>query len=261
MRLFFTPRVTCGVAILAFCSELAGLERAEYPTEPPTLQPSYQQQGLPARLLSRRFTTLAAELDAQIERVTVREGGRVSAGDLLATLDCSQPGAALLHAQAEMDAAQRRHMADQRLFELNSVGRLELDLAAAALGKAAAEVQVRQIVVSKCSVQAPFAGRITGVKVRERQYVQPGEALFDIVDDHELDVAFRVPSAWRSRLHVGSRLQVEIDRTGKTYPAELRAIAARVDPLSRSIKVTAALDGSFPELTAGMEGRVSIQTP
>ena len=55
--------------------------------------------------------------------------------------------------------------------------------------------------------------------------------------------------------------QVQIDETGKTYPAKFSRIGARVDPSSQSIKVAAAIDGKFPELMAGMSGRVQVKPP
>ena len=54
---------------------------------------------------------------------------------------------------------------------------------------------------------------------------------------------------------------IRIDETGKTYPAKVQRIGARVDPVSQSIKLTAAIDGRFPDLIAGMSGRVALSAP
>ncbi len=97
--------------------------------------------------------------------------------------------------------------------------------------------------------------------LREQQYVQPGQALLDILDDSVLELEFLVPSAWLGWLRVGSSFQVEIDETRKSYPAKFVRIGARVDPVSQSIKVAAAIDGKFPELIAGMSGRVKVTPP
>ena len=124
-----------------------------------------------------------------------------------------------------------------------------------------AEVGAQQAVLGKCAISAPFAGRIAEQKVREQQYVQPGQALLDILDDSVLELEFLVPSSWLSWLKVGAGFQVDIDETKKTYPAKFIRIGARVDPVSQSVKVAAAIDGKFPELIAGMSGRVQIQPP
>jgi len=56
-------------------------------------------------------------------------------------------------------------------------------------------------------------------------------------------------------------LKVRIDETRKTYPARFVRIGARVDAVSQSIKVVAAIDGQYPELMAGMSGKVQVTPP
>ncbi len=70
-----------------------------------------------------------------------------------------------------------------------------------------------------------------------------------------------MPSVWLRWLKVGSGFDVQIDETRKTYPAKFTRIGARVDPVSQSVKVAAAIHGRFPELMAGMSGKVQITPP
>ena len=224
-------------------------------------RPAIERQEIRAQLLPRRYTTIAAEIGAKVSRLPVPEGGAFRAGQLLVSFDCSLQQAQLQKAQAELSGAQQTHKTNERLAELNSVGQLDLDLSKAALGKARAEVGANQAVLAKCSIAAPYSGRVAEQKVREQQYVQPGQALLDILDDSVLELEFLVPSSWLGWLRVGSSFQVEIDETRKSYPAKFIRIGARVDPVSQSIKVAAAIDGKFPELVAGMSGRVKVTPP
>ena len=112
--------------------------------------------------------------------------------------------------------------------------------------------------ISKCKVAAPFSGRIAEQKVREQQYVQPGQALLDILDDSALELEFIVPSRWLQWVRPGYSLRIRIDETGRSYPARVQRLGARVDPVSQSVKVVAVIEGKFPELLAGMSGRASF---
>lgn len=244
-------------AILAAGTGLAADRPAQ--ATAPAARAGIDRQEIRAQLLPRRFTTIAAEIGAKINRLPVREGGAFKAGQLLVGFDCSVPNAMLQKARAELSAAEQTYHSNQRLFELNSVGKLELDVSRSNMGKAAAEVSAQQAMLAKCSIAAPFSGRIAEQKVREQQFVQPGQALLDILDDSVLELEFLVPSAWLGWLRVGTRFQVEIDETGKRYPAKFIRIGARIDPVSQSVKVAAAIDGKFPELISGMSGRVQIQ--
>jgi RND family efflux transporter MFP subunit len=227
----------------------------------PQPKPAMERQEIRAQLLPRRYTTVAAEIGARINRLPVAEGGAFKTGQLLVSFDCSLQQAQLQKAQAELEGAEQTFTSNKRLAELNSVGQLELDLSRSAVGKAKAEVGANRAVLGKCGVSAPFSGRVAEQKVREQQYVQPGQALLDIIDDSVLELEFLVPSHWLSWLRVGGKFQVQIDETRKSYPAKFIRIGARVDPVSQSVTVAAAIDGKFPELIAGMSGRVQVTQP
>ncbi len=237
---------------------------AQAPTGAPTAAAGktvMERQEIRAQLMPRRYTTIAAEIGAKINRLPVDEGGVFRAGQLLVGFDCSMQQAQLQKAQAELDGATQTHSTNQRLAELNSVGQLEVDLSKASEAKARAEVGANKAVLAKCNISAPFAGRVAEQKVREQQYVQPGQALMDIIDDSVLELEFLVPSRWLAWLRTGGKFEVQIDETGKTYPAKFTRIGARVDPVSQSVKVAAAISGRFPELIAGMSGRVQVTPP
>lgn len=220
-----------------------------------------ERQDIRAQLLPRRYTTVAAEIGAKVDRLPMPEGAAFRQGQLLVSFDCSLQQAQLQKAEAELEGANQTLKANQRLFELNSAGQLDLDLARAAVGRARAEVGAHQAVMAKCKVYAPFGGKLAEQKVREQQFVQPGQALIDILDDSVLELEFLVPSRWLAWLRVGGSFQVQIDETGRSYPARFTRIGARVDAVSQSVKVAAAIEGRHPDLVAGMSGRVQITPP
>ena len=255
---------------LAWCLGLCALWTAgpawaqAAPTAPAAVsasRPPNERQEIRAQLLPRRYTTIAAEIAAKINQLPVPEGGAFKAGQPLVSFDCSLQRAQYLKAEAELDSAEQTFKSNQRLAELNSVGLLELELSRSGVAKAKAELNGTKAVVDKCVIAAPFAGRVAEQKAREQQFVQLGQPLLDILDDSVLELEFLVPSAWLSWLRVGGSFQVQIDETRKAYPARFIRIGARVDPVSQSIKVAAAINGKFPELMAGMSGRVQVAPP
>lgn len=250
-----------GALGLAACALGAAAQTAALPPAAPVPRPILDRYEIRAQLMPRRYTTLAAEIGAKINRMPLSEGAAFKAGDLMVGYDCSLQQAQLEKARAELDSASVTLKSNQRLAELNSVGLMELDLSRAAVNKAQAEVNAMQAMISKCTVTAPFSGRVAEQKARDQQFVQPGQALLDIIDDSVLELEFLVPSAWLTWLRVGGALRVQIDETRKTYPARFIRIAARVDPVSQSVKVVAEIEGQHPELMAGMSGRVLAAPP
>lgn len=218
-------------------------------------------QELRAQLTPRDFTTLAAEIGAKVERVAVREGERFKKGAPLVAFDCSIQRAQLAEARASLSAADKTVAVNTRLLELQTIGKLESELAQAERDKARAKVDASSAVLAKCSVPAPFDGRVVEQKIRAQQFAQPGQALLDVLDDSVLELDFVIPSKWLVWLNPGDAFHVAIDETAKTYPVKLTRIGARIDPVSQSVKVTGAIGGHFSELAAGMSGKVLLSPP
>jgi RND family efflux transporter MFP subunit len=220
-----------------------------------------ERREIRAQLTPRRYTTLAAEIGAKVNRLPVAEGARFRAGEMLVVLDCTLQQAQLNKARASLDAAEKAGAANRRLNELNSIGKVELEMSESEIVKARADAALYAAMLSKCGVAAPYAGRVAEQKVREQQFVQPGQPLLEILDDSALELEFIVPSKWLAWLRPAQPFQVAIDETGKTYPAKVQRIGARVDPVSQSIKLSAVIDGKFAELMAGMSGKVLMAPP
>jgi RND family efflux transporter MFP subunit len=248
-----------GLLTALHCSAQTAAKAAA--TASPASRPALEKQDIRAQLAPRRFTTIAAEVGAKISRLPVVEGGSFRAGQVLVSLDCSLQQAQLQKAKAALTAAEHTFTANKRLEELHSIGKVELEVSEAEVAKARAEVSLMNVSLGKCQIAAPFTGRVAEQKVREQQYVQPGQPLLDILDDSVLELEFIVPSYWLAWLKVGYPFQVRIDETGKSYPAKILRLGAKVDPVSQSVKAVAAIDGSYRELISGMSGKVSIAPP
>lgn len=251
-----------GGAVLALGQGAVGAVLAQTPTLPAATAPaSAAPQEIRAQLTPRDYTTLASESAARIDRIATRAGERFEKGDVLVVLDCVAQRAQAAKARAVLFAAEKTYAVNRRLAELKSIGQLELDVSQAEIEKAKADVAIGDAAVSKCTIPAPFSGVTIEQKAREFQYATPGQPLLDILDDHDLEVEFIAPSRWLPWLKPGYSFAVRVDETGKSYPAHITALGARVDPVSQSIKVTGVFDDAWPELVSGMSGRVSIAAP
>lgn len=247
-------------ALLASSAAIAQTPPARpAPQKPAAL--SLEQQDIRAQLAPRNYTTLAAEIGAKISRITVKPGQAFKSGQMLVSLDCSLQNAQRARAQAELEGAQKTHAVNKRLQELDAVGKLEYATSEQSTLKARAELDFANATLAKCRINAPFSGRVAEQNAREQQFVQPGQPLLEILDDSSLDLDFIVPSKWLAWLKAGLSFKVAIDENGQSYPARITRLGARIDPVSQSVTVAAVIDGHFPELIAGMSGRVLLAPP
>ncbi len=221
---------------------------------------SYAADGEPpvirAQLTPRRYAVVSSEISAKINRFCVPEGGAFKEGELLVSFDASLHLAHLERAEAVLAASDRTATANQRLLALNSVGQIEAENSQADLRKARADVVLAKAMLAKCEIKAPFSGRISEQRVRELEFVQPGQPMFEIIDDALPQIDFIAPSHLLATLRIGDPLEVRIDETRRTYAAAIERIGAKVDPISQSVKIVAGFGSAHPELMAGMSGSI-----
>ncbi|MBF0153009.1 MAG: efflux RND transporter periplasmic adaptor subunit [Magnetococcales bacterium] len=215
-----------------------------------------ETEEIRAQLTPRQKTVIGAEITAKIQHIHVAEGESFTQGKVLIEFDCSLLQTRLRKAAAEVEASRKRVEVHARLMELGSLSPLELELDRLELARNIAEVTTHQTMVNRCRIRAPFPGHVITMQAQPFQYVTEGQHLLEILNNAELELALIVPSRWLPRLSPGMPFTVHIDETGRDYPALVVRPVPQVEAVSQSIKVIARLDGRFPELISGMNGRV-----
>lgn len=203
-------------------------------------------------------STLSTEISANISKLPLREGEAFGKGQQLIEFDCSLLNAQLHKTEASAEVARETLKVSKRLAELNSISSLEVDQAEAKSKEAEAELAAMRVTVSKCSLEAPFNGRIAKLFVDAYQYVTPGKPLMDIIDTSRLEVKMIVPSRWLSWIKPGRRFTIRIEELGRYYPANIIRLGARIDPLSQTIPLTGEIVGRHDELLSGMSGTANF---
>jgi RND family efflux transporter MFP subunit len=241
----------CALAVLGTLLPAAGWSANPAPSAAAT---PADDNRIRIQFVARDEVEISSEIGAKIATLPLRDGDSFHAGQTLVSLDCSLFTAQLHKAQAEAEAARELLSVDQRLAQLHSLGELEVAQADAKAKGSTAEVSYMQTTVQKCIIAAPFDGRVTKRTASPQQFVQAGKPLLTVIDTGHLELKMIAPSKWLAWLKSGSTLSVRVDEVGKTYPARVARIGARVDPVTQTVDVTAALVHGVPELLPGMSG-------
>ncbi|HVZ43518.1 MAG TPA: efflux RND transporter periplasmic adaptor subunit [Ramlibacter sp.] len=211
-------------------------------------------------LVAELETTLSSPGTGRITHLAAATGAPFRAGQTLVGFDCDEPTARLKMAQAELAGAQETLEARVRMQGLEQASDVEVALAAAAVNKARGQVDLTKAQIAQCSIRAPWAGRVAKVHVKNFMSVTPGQPLLDLVKSGPLRLKLNLPSKMVSRVADGKVLDVVIDETGKTYEARVRAVNSRVDPVSQTVEIEAAMVHPYPELLPGMSGVAHLNT-
>jgi len=204
-------------------------------------------------------SVLSSELSAKIAAMPFREGDTFRQGQTLVSFDCGLFRAQLNKAEASAEAARQTLKVDQRLAQLNSIGALDVELAASKVKETEAEAGAMRATVSKCVLPAPFTGRVAKLDAQAFEFVAPGKPLLEILDTRRLELQMIVPSKWLAWLKVGGHFTVKVDELEREYTARIVRVGARIDPVSQSISLAGEVEGAHPELLPGMSGAAAFK--
>lgn len=217
-----------------------------------------------AQLVAARRAVISSGLSGRIDTLPFREGDRFKKGEVLVAYDCALNRARLERAVLAESAARKKQAVAEQLETLKSISRSDVEQARATVAVARAESNAERVLVDRCTLTAPFAGRVGETYVRASESVAEGEKLISIYDDSAFELEAIVPSRWLAWLKPGSPLRLTVDETGRTYVAAVANIAGAVDPVSQSVKIIGRLSDSpaaTQDLLPGMSGSVSVQAP
>ncbi len=220
-----------------------------------------EHQPIRAQLSAVNFTTITAELSEKILKLPFRDGQKFKKGDVLVIFDCGVQEAQLNKNKAELNIADRNANTKEKLLKLGAVGRVEYENSLSEFQKVKAQVSELEVILSRCMTHAPYHGHVVEQRAHPQQFVSAGQPILEIIDNSALELEFIVPSKWSSWLNENNQFNIHMDETNKDYPARVTQVGARIDPISQTIKIRAAIQGDFADLRPGMSGTVNIEVP
>jgi membrane fusion protein, multidrug efflux system len=275
-----------GAAALAVSKRSAEAEAAKKREQPPLefaaadivkLQPKRLtvELTMPGSVQAISQATVRAKLSAEVKRVLVREGDRVTAGQTVAEFDTAQLRAQLAErnasyesARAQLATTERTRQANAQLVKQNFISQNAFDTAdsayqaqLAAVAAARAQLEQTQLLMADAVVRAPISGTVAKHNVQSGEKVAVDAPLLSIVDLSRLEVQAQVPVSDVARLRGGMPAQVEIEGlAGRKFPGRVDRINPSTEPGTRTINVYVTLPNEDALLRAGMFARVALIT-
>lgn len=257
-------------SLLAFVLSLAaGIATAQTPTKTTAAQTPSSAPAKPADdpnvirvlLAPALETVLVSQMAGRIAAVNVTLGDRFAKGKILLSFDSGEQVARVKMAEAELASARENHEAKLRMQGLQLASEMEVSLAASAVAKSRAQVDLYRAQLAQCTVAAPFSGRVVKIAVKPYQSVNQAQPLLEIVSSGPLKLRLNVPAKWIGWLKKGTPFEVAIDETGKRYKASVSALNGRIDAISQTIELEATITDKAEELLPGMSGTARFNPP
>ena len=236
-----------------------------------------QSLALSGSLKAVNSAFVKARLAAEVRELTVREGDRVVAGQLLGRLDTQEVELRLrqaedqtANAQAQLETAQRTLTNNEALVGQGFISKTALDTsinnaaaARASLQAARASADLQRKAVRDSEIRAPIAGWVS------QRLAQPGERvpidtrLLEIVDLSRLEMEAAVAPEDVLTVRVGQAAQVQVDGLAQPLPAKVARVNPSAQAGTRSVLTYLQLDASAAEaqgLRQGLFARATVKT-
>ncbi|CAM5785788.1 MAG: efflux RND transporter periplasmic adaptor subunit [Burkholderiales bacterium] len=214
-----------------------------------------------------------ARVPGELQGLTLREGDRVQAGQVIARVESTEYDDRLRQAQqqasaaqAQVDIAQRQYDNNRALVDQGFISRTALDASAASLDAARANLRAAQAgagvarkSVADTVLRAPIGGQIAQRLAQPGERVAPDTRIVEIVDASQLELEAALSPADSVAVRVGQRATLQVE--GASVPVV--ATVARINPStqagSRSVMVYLTVQPA-PGLRQGLfaQGQLAV---
>ncbi len=238
------------------------------PTQVAVAEPKASEAAVRGVIAPQLMATIASRMTAGIVSMPYRVGQSFGKGAMLAKFDCSITQAQYAAANAATAAYKKTYDTNVELDAYQAVGKNEVGVSKANLGKAVAEGRAVAAELGQCAVYSPFSGTVVEEIAHSHEVAATGQPLMKIQSNSALEVQLIVPSSWMTWMKPGVPFSFKVDETGATVTGSVTRLGASVDPVSKTIRITGSVkrdgtvpvkrDGTLPILP-GMSGTASFE--
>jgi len=199
------------------------------------------------------------EYSGVLTQVYVKEGQKVSKGQILAKIDDGGLSQQLAQIQIQTNLAKTTFERQERLWN-QKIGS-EIQFLQAKSNFEAQEEAVNQIQqqVSKTVIRAPFSGTIDDVITDQGSVVAPGQSqLFRIVNLKDMFIETEVPERYISNISKGKEVKVNFPVLGKEIDTKVRQAGNFINPANRTFKVEIGIPNKEEEIKPNLTAKLKI---
>ena len=220
-------------------SELNPEEKIPLITTFTAIQENFQHYlELQGRVETKQNIVLMPEMGGILTHVYVKNGEKVTKGQLLARIDDGGMGQQLAQMQIQSELAKTTFERQERLWKQKIGSEIQYLQAKSNFEGQQRAVNQMEIQVAKTGVRAPFSGTIDNVITEQGSVVSPGQTpLLRIVNLRNMYIKTDVPETYISSVTKGQQVYVSFPVLGKSLDAQIRQAGNFINPNNRTFKI------------------------
>ena len=201
----------------------------------------------------------SADIAGRVVSVFVKEGSRVGAGQVLATIKRDAIEVDMTQAKNNLQNAIIDNQRYENAFKTGGVTKQQVDNSRLQLKNAQAAVRAQGVRVNDTSVRAGISGTINKRMVEPGAVVATGTALFEIVNINSLKLSVLVDESQVGRIQIGQEVAINVNvLPDENFGGRISFIAPKSDAsLNFPVEIEVSNNG---RLKAGMYATALFKT-
>lgn len=267
-------------AILAFtaCSSNSESPKKEIPLKVKVYSPTRLDGNgifLSGTVSAKQTAMVSTRYMGFVEKIYVKQGDRVKAGQLLMSINSDDLRAKRAQAQAmvtEATAAVKNANRDLERYEalrkLNSVSDKELENMSLNSTSHNARLQMAQQTLREVNsmlaytqIRAPFSGVVVQKLIDEGSTANPGMPLLAIEQAGELNVTASVPESYVQYLKIGDKMKIDVKSLGRQFQGTVSELSPSASLTGGQYSIKVKIDSpDNQKLRPGMYASLYMET-
>ncbi|MGE4515187.1 MAG: efflux RND transporter periplasmic adaptor subunit, partial [Chryseobacterium sp.] len=209
--------------------------------------------------IPKQESNQSSEISGRIVSVLVKEGSRVGAGQVLATIKKDAIEVDVTQAQNNLQNAMIDNQRYENAYKTGGVTKQQLDNSRLQLKNAQAAVRAQGVKVNDASIRAGISGTINKKMVEPGMVVAPGTALFEIVNINSLKLSVLVDESQIGKIQIGQEVPIKVNvLPDESFSGRITFIAPKSDAsLNFPVEIEVQNKGN---LKAGMYATATFKT-
>lgn len=198
------------------------------------------------------------EMSGILSRVYVKEGDRVSKGQLLASIDDGGLAQQVAQLEIQLGLAKTTFERQKRLWE-QKIGS-EIQFLQAKTSYEAQQETVNQLKkqLDKTELRAPFSGIVDNVMIEQGSVVAPQSPIFRVINLDDMYIETNVPESYLRDVVVGKNVQIEFPVLDKNIEGEIRQAGNFINPANRTFRIEVAVPNKDKLIKPNLTARLKI---
>lgn len=221
--------------------------------------PFYHFLELQGSVATDQNMVITPEMGGVLTNLYVKEGQRVSKGQVLAKVDDGGMGQQLAQMEVQADLAKTTYERQEKLWNQKIGSEIQYLQTKAAYEAQLKAISAMEKQLSKVNIRAPFSGTIDDVITEKGSVVAPGQTpIMRVVSLKNMHIATDVPETYINDVVKGKKVEVFFPVLSKTLEANVGQTGNYINPNNRTYKIEIDVPNKDQTIKPNLTARLKI---